>query len=118
MAAGPGCIRMEQDTLTEILGVEKIIRDKLDAEREQACTWREQARSAIEQAHQTELERLREAALQEEAAAKQAAGERAAAIVLEATTAAAAIERIQDDELRPYVRQHIACIAPGISRDH
>ena len=118
MAAGPGCIRMEQDTLTEILGVEKVIRDKLDAERGQANAWREQARSTIEQAHQADLERLREAALQDEAAAKQAAGERAAAIVLEATTAAAAIERFQDDELRPYVRQHIACIAPGISRDH
>ena len=118
VAAGPGCIRMEQDTLTEILGIEKVIRDKLDAEREQATAWREQARSTIEQAHQAELERLREAALQHEAAAKQAAGARAAAIVLEATTAAAAIERFQDDDLRPYVRQHIACIAPGMSRDH
>ena len=118
MAAGPGCIRMEQDTLTEILGVEKVIRDKLDAEREHAYSWREQARSAIEQAHQAELERLRDTALRDEAAAKQAASERAAAIVLAATTAAAAIERFQDDDLRPYVRQHIACIAPGMSRDH
>jgi hypothetical protein len=109
---------MEQDTLTEILGVEKVIRDKLDAEREQACAWREQARNAIEQAHQAELARLRDAALQDEAAAKQAATERAAAIVLAAATAAAAIERFQDDDLRPYVRQHIACIAPGMSRDH
>ena len=63
VAAGPGCIRMEQDTLTEILGIEKVIRDKLDAERDQATAWREQARSTIEQAHQAELERLREAAL-------------------------------------------------------
>ena len=118
MAAGPGCIRMEQDTLTEILGIEKVIRDRLDAEREQATAWREQARSTIQQAHQAELERLREAALQHEVAAKQAAGERAAAIVREATTAAAAIERFQDDDLRPYVRQHIASIAPGMSRDH
>jgi BioD-like phosphotransacetylase family protein len=109
---------MEQDTLTEILGVEKVIRDKLEAEREQAGAWREQARSTIEQAHQTALERLREAALQDDAAARQAASERAAAIVLEATAAAGTIERLQDDDLRPYVRQHIACIAPGMSRDH
>jgi BioD-like phosphotransacetylase family protein len=106
---------MEQDTLTEILGVEKVIRDKLEAEREQAGAWREQARSTIEQAHQTALERLREAALQDDAAAEQAASERAAAIVLEATAAAGMIERLQDDDLRPYVRQHIACIAPGMS---
>jgi hypothetical protein len=54
---------MKQDTLTEILGIEQVIRDKLDAERDQATAWREQARSTIEQAHQAELERLREAAL-------------------------------------------------------
>jgi hypothetical protein len=104
---------MEQDTLTAILGVEKEIRDKLDAEREQAGKWLEHARCEIEQAHQAALAQLREAAGQGESAAKQAAGDKAAGIVLEATTAAREIDRFQDDDLRRFVRRHIACIAPG-----
>lgn len=102
---------MEQDTLAEILEVEKAIRDRLESERGEAGKWLAQARSDIEQAHQSGLANLQDSAAQGVSAASQATRDKAAAIVLAATTAARDMDRFQDEELRAFVRRAIAPIA-------
>jgi len=109
-ARGPSVIPMEQSTLAEVLGVEKETRDKLDAEREQAGKWLENARREIEQAHLAELARLRESVAQGEEAARQAARDKAAEIVRQAEIAARQADRFQDDELRQLILRHISVL--------
>jgi hypothetical protein len=109
---------MEQNTLAEILGVEKEIRDKLDAERDQASQWLANARREIEQVRLAETARLEESGGKDEQGAQTAAGDKAAEIVRQAQSAVQEIDRYADDDLRRLIRRHIAVIAPGASRDH
>ena len=104
---------MQQDTLAEILGVEKEIRDKLDAEREQASKWLEHARREIEQAHLAAMAGLQESCGQDAEAAKRAAHPQAATVIRQAETSARPIDRFHDDDLRQLIRRHIAVIVPG-----
>lgn len=107
---------MEQSTLTEILGVEQQIRARLDAEREQASQWLENARREIERSHEAALDRLRADARQRQEAALQAARDRVAAAVREAESAAAAQSLVSDAALRPLVRRHLAELLPEDAR--
>ena len=107
---------MEQSTLAEILGVEKEIRVQLDAEREQASRWLENARREIEQAHQAALAQLQADAEHRREAALQAAHDRASAIIRGAEAAASTQALISDDELRPLLRTHLAVLVPGGTR--
>ncbi len=107
---------MEQSTLAEILGVEQQIRAQLDAEREQASQWLENARRDIERSHEAALTRLREDARQRQEAAVQAALDRVTEAVRDAESAAAAQSVISDDALRTLVRRHLAELLPEDAR--
>lgn len=107
---------MEQSTLAEILGVEQQIRAQLDAEREQASQWLENARRDIERSHEAALIRLREDARQRQEAAVQAALDRVTEAVRDAESAAAAQSVISDDALRTLVRRHLAELLPEDAR--
>jgi hypothetical protein len=107
---------MEQSTLAEILGVEKEIRVQLDAEREQASRWLEDARREIEREHEAALTRLQAEAEQRRLAALEAARRRAAAVVGDAERAAAAQAVVSDDELRALVRRRLARLVPESAR--
>jgi hypothetical protein len=106
---------MQQSTLQEILGVEEEIREKLNAEREKASQWLEDARRQIQAEHTAEMGRLLGGSSQGEAAAREAARKSAAEIVGQAQDAARAIEQLDDEALRSLVARHIACIVPGSS---
>ena len=107
---------MQQSTLQEILGVEQEIREKLNAEREKASQWLEDARRQILAEHSAETERLQGSSKQGEAAAREAAGKSAAEIVSQAQDAARTLEHLDDEALRSLVARHIACIVPVSSR--
>jgi flagellar biosynthesis/type III secretory pathway protein FliH len=107
---------MQQSTLQEILGVEKEIRQKLDAEREKASQWLEGARREVEAQHAADVARLEAAAVQRGEEAKLAAVQKADEAVRQAEAAARAVDDFTDDELRQAVVQHIVCIAPRSSR--
>lgn len=103
---------MQQSTLQEILGVEQEVREKLDAEREKASQWLEDARRQIQAEHAAEIGRLHGRSSQGEAAATETARKSAAEIVSQAQDAALATEQHSDEALRGLVARHIACIAP------
>jgi hypothetical protein len=107
---------MQQSTLQEILGVEEEIREQLNAEREKASQWLEDARRRIQAEHAAEMGRLLGSSDQGEAVARETARKSAAEIVSQAKDAARAIERVDEEVLRRLVARHIACIAPGSSR--
>jgi hypothetical protein len=98
---------MEQNTLADILGVEREIRDKLDVEREKASKWLENARREIEQSHLAGTGRLRESGEQGDQEAKRAAADKAADIVRQAENAVREIDRHEDDDLRRLLRRHL-----------
>lgn len=108
---------MAQDTLNEILEVEKQIKEMLDAETEKARRWLEQAKRKIEQERQSEIAQRDESVAQRKAAAKKAAEDKAAAIVQRARSLADHIARLDDNRLQQFVWEHIADIAPRVTRD-
>lgn len=103
---------MEQSTLAEILGVEKEIRAQLDAEREQASRWLEDARREIDREHAAELERLRADLAQRREAMLQAARGQASDIVREAEAAARTHTGCDERGLDALVRRHLDAILP------
>jgi NAD(P)H-hydrate repair Nnr-like enzyme with NAD(P)H-hydrate dehydratase domain len=107
---------MQQSTLQEILGVEKEIHEMLDAEHAKANRWLEDERRRIETTHAAEMERLRAVSGQDDETVKQAAANKAAEIIRQAEQAVSTVQRIRDDDLRPRVARHIACIVPGTPR--
>ena len=107
---------MEQSTLAEILGVEQDIRAQLEAERAQASRWLEDARRALEQAHQAELAQLQSETRRHRELALQAATEAAAAMVRRAEAAARVQADVSDEELRALLRRHLAGIVPEGAR--
>jgi hypothetical protein len=104
---------MDQDTLGEVLGIEREISKKLDAEKEQARLWLESARHEIEQAKLSEIARLNAGAAQDDEAAAKAARDKAAGILQQATTGCERIRGLEDVALRPIIREHLAAIIPG-----
>ena len=106
---------MEQSTLAEILAVERDIRTRLDAERERANRWLENARHEIEQEHSTQLAQIRSAAAARRDAALRAAHDRASAELLSAEAAAGTVG-LSDDALRPIVRRHLTFLLPEAAR--
>jgi hypothetical protein len=109
----PAIPTANEDVLSEVLGVEREIRAKLDAERQAAQQWLERTRGEIEQAKLSELTALKASAAREEEAAKVAAHDKAAAILQQAGTDAERIRRLEDARLIPIVRQHVLRIARG-----
>lgn len=107
---------MEHSTLQDILGVERAIREQLDAERTRASQWLEDARREIDAVHRKELESVRQEAERRREAVRRAAAERADRHAREAEALALAADRRSDEELRRAVRERIAVIVPGTSR--
>jgi hypothetical protein len=107
---------MDQSTLAEILGVERDIRAQLDAEREQASRWLENARREIEQDHEARLGQLRAELQKRREAALLAARDRAAGLVQHAEAVAARQALAGDDDLRRLVRRHLATLLPEVAR--
>lgn len=107
---------MEHSTLQDILGVEREIREQLDAERARASQWLEDARREIDAAHREELQRVRQEAERRREAVQSAAAGRADRDARDAEARAAAVDRWSDEELRRVVRERIAVIVPGTSR--
>lgn len=108
---------MGQDTLNEILEVEKQLKSMLDAETEKARGWLEQAKREIEQAKQSEIAELNESIARSKVAAREAAQAEAAEIARRASTLTERIERLDDDRLQKIAWEHILNIVPGIARD-
>jgi vacuolar-type H+-ATPase subunit H len=104
---------MEQSTLQEILAVEKEIREQIDAEREKAGQWLEDARREIETSHRSEMARLKEMAAQRDAATQQCARDKAAEILRHAQEAIAAAKDLRDEDLTRRIARCIAAINPG-----
>jgi predicted nucleic acid-binding protein len=107
---------MEQNTLTEVLDVERQIKEQLGVERAKAQRWLEQANRETDAATQAELAQLAQSRAAGAQAAKKAAEVKAAAIVQQAQTAAGRIERLDDQYLQAIVWQHIAEIIPGVAK--
>lgn len=107
---------MEQSTLTEVLDVERQIKQQLVVEREEAQRWLEQANRETDAATQAELAQLAQSRAAGAQAAKQAAAVKAVAIVQQAQAAAERIERLDDLYLQTIVWQHIAGIVPGVTK--
>jgi glutathione S-transferase len=103
----------EQDTLQEVFGIEREINSKLAAERQQVDQWLERTRSEIERATQSEIARLRARAAQDEKAANEAARDKAAESLRLAAAAAERVGGLDNAQLAPIVRQHLAAIMPG-----
>ena len=107
---------MEHSTLQDILGVEREIREQLDAERTRASQWLEDARREIDAAHREEMERVREEAERRREAVRRAAAERADRHARDVEARASVVDRWPDEQLRRAVRERIAAIVPGTSR--
>jgi len=103
---------MEQSTLQEILSVEKAIREELDAERQQASQWLENARRDIEQQHLAELESIRRDAARNELEARDFARAGAAEAAARSAQHLEAAGARTDDELRRRVRECLAALVP------
>jgi hypothetical protein len=103
---------MEQSTLQEILGVEREIRERLDAEREKASQWLEAERRTIEAAHRAEIEQIRAAAAIDEQAAERAALDKTALILEPAQAAVRSVDRLADEDLRRLVASRLPGILP------
>ncbi len=103
---------MEQSTLQEILGVEREIRERLDAERERASQWLEAERREIEAAHRAEVERMHATPAIDEQVAERAAREKVAGILEPAQDAVRRVERLSDDDLGRLVAERLSGILP------
>jgi|OpeIllAssembly_1097287.scaffolds.fasta_scaffold80793_2 F0F1-type ATP synthase membrane subunit b/b' len=107
---------MEQSTLQEILSVEKQLREQLDAERQQASQWLENARREIETEHLAELERIRQEAARTEEAVRQSAKEGAAKALAETAQVAGAVDRWSEADLKDKVRACLVVLVPETVR--
>ena len=103
----------QQDTLAEILRVEKELREQLDGEQARAAAWLAETRRELDASHERELESLEATDVAGESAAAQAACDEAARVLREARNAARIAEGLRPDDLRPLVRRHLAAILPG-----
>jgi len=103
----------KQDTLAEILRVEKELREQLDDEQARAAAWLAESRRELDAAHGRELEALEAAGAASEPAAAQAARDEAAQLLRAAQEAARLAEGLRPEDLRPVVRRHLAAILPG-----
>ena len=108
---------MEQNTLKEILEVEKQIEETLDRETGKARQWLKQSKREIEEERQSEIAELNEAVARGREEAKTTAAEKAAEIVERARSFADRVEGLGDDCLQHVTWRHIADIAPGTDRD-
>jgi len=104
--------RMGQDTLQEVLEVERRIRELLDAETHKAQQWLEQALRESEQAAQATRAQLQASLAQREAAARRAADAEADALVRRARVIAERIAALDEEILLPIVWRHMAVIGP------
>lgn len=108
---------MEQDTLKEILEVEKQIKETLDTETARAHQWLEQSKREIEEERQAEIAELNATVARGREEAKTTAEEKAAEVVERARSFAIRIEELDDDCLRQVTWGYIADIVPRINRD-
>lgn len=106
---------MEQSTLQEILGVEKSLREELDAERRKSSEWLDDARREIERDHLERLEAIRREANQAEEQVRQGAAS-AVSAAIGSGTGLDAQQALPDEELRRRVRPHLAALVPGPTR--
>ena len=107
---------MEQSTLGKILDVEKEIRARLDAEREKASAWLENARREIDTAYAADLAGLRAELEQRRNVALQAAADRASAILRESESSIRQQALAGDEELKALLRRILVEILPGAAR--
>ena len=103
----------QQDTLAEILRVEKELREQLDDERAQAAAWLAEARREADAAHCRELEALTTAGAPGESASVRAARDEAGRLVAEARQAARLAGQLRPEDLQPLVRRRLATVLPG-----
>lgn len=103
----------QQDTLAEILRVEKELRQQLDDERARAAAWLAETYREAEAAHGRELEALEATGATGESASAQAASDEAEQLLQQAESAAGLAGRLRPEDLGPLVRRHLAAILPG-----
>jgi hypothetical protein len=103
----------QQDTLAEILRVEKELREQLDDEQARAAAWLAETRRRADAAHASALESLTAAGATGESASVRAARDEAGRLVAEARQAARLAGQMRPEDLQPLVRRHLAAILPG-----
>jgi vacuolar-type H+-ATPase subunit H len=108
---------MDDSILTDIIVVEKEVRDHLDAERERAAAQLEQVRNDLEKEYRREEERLQEVLEAALAAARDEAEQKAALLVQEAAERGERLARIGRDALQSIVVEHLAGLMPGTGDD-
>lgn len=107
---------MEQSTLHEILGVEKSLREELDAERRRSSEWLDGARREIERDHLERLEAIRREAEHAEEQARQGAVAGTSVAIGHSEAWLDAAQALTDDELRRRLRPHLAALVPEPNR--
>ncbi len=108
---------MNDDILTDIIAVEKEIRERLDAEREHAAAWLAEVRTGLEEGYRREEERLREELERALAAARSEAELESARLVAEATAQADRLTGIEDETLLQALDKHLVGLRPGDGDD-
>ena len=103
---------MAQDTLKEILEVEKEIKARLDMESARADQWLEQTRKEIESARRARIAELDASLARDKEEARRAAEEKAESIVDRVRTFSERIEGLGDDRLQQITWRHIANMGP------
>jgi len=108
---------MEQDTVKEIIAVEKAIQRAIEAERQKWQAWLAEARQQAEKQYEAELAVLQESGEAERSRAAEEAKEKAAVITGEAEKEISGWRDIADDTLEKIVRKHLEELITGERHD-
>jgi vacuolar-type H+-ATPase subunit H len=108
---------MDDGILTDIITVEKEVRERLDAERERAAALLEQVRNDLEEEFRREEKSLQEALDNARVAARAEAEQKAAHLVQDAAERGERLARIDEEALRRVVVEHLAGLMPGRGDD-
>jgi vacuolar-type H+-ATPase subunit H len=108
---------MDNGILTDIIAVEKEVRERLDAERERAAARLEQIRNDLEENLRREEERLRQSLGDALSAARNEAEHNAALLEREAAEQSERLARIDDLTLRRIVVEHLSRLMPEAGDD-
>jgi vacuolar-type H+-ATPase subunit H len=108
---------MDNGILTDIIAVEKEVRERLDAERGHAAARLEQVRSDLEEKFREEEERLRHALGDALRTARNEAEHLAALLERQAAERSERLARIDDTTLQRIVVEHLSRLIPEAGDD-
>jgi vacuolar-type H+-ATPase subunit H len=109
---------MENDLIREVVRFEEELNRQAAAEAERSHAWLEEARTRLEEEFSQRQQALEQESARALATARDEAQREAAALVARAEARAAALEGIDQELLKEFIRQHIFAILPGRRDDH